>query len=414
MTATSLRLPRGGVPAVVVRRSAGVFAFPLVLVMEVINALSRDRAWAMEFSGTINWSGNAVILAAPVIAGAAAGESVILCRRGGAELLRACHGRLPWVHAARVAAIAGWASIGHVVGVCLCLVLYLRVHDWSLASAPDLSLIPILPSLALLWAAAGLGSLAGWLWPRLLTPLLAAAGFYGIWMFLVLRGGRTLVLTGGTAPTPIGFRHRPSLIAAQVVWFAVLAATAVVAHLRPAGRTRVTVAAVSAVLVLGSGAAVKSLGSDVFEAVPGATASWVCRGSGPQVCVTAEYGVRLAAFDTAVRPVVTGLERLGVSAPARVEQRLDPRYQTAGAMPVAMASGGEVDAQQAVFNAVLWVSGCTDADLDRAGDSWFDTEMRLAGWLTGTYTGDATGATAVRTAGPDQARNWLQQLRTCG
>ncbi len=398
----------------VVRRSVGLFALPLVAVMEVVNALSRDRAWAMEFGGTVNWSGNAVILAAPVIAGAAAGESVLLCRRGGAELLRVGHGRRAWVHAARVAAIAGWASLGHVLGVGLCVLFYLDVHGWSLASAPDPTLTPIFPSLALLWAAAGLGSLAGWLWPRLLTPLLAAAGFYGIWMFLVLHGGRTLALTGGTAPTPVGFRHRPSLLAAQVVWFVVVTAMAVVAHDRPTGRARRLTAVLSAVLLLASGAAVKSLGSDVFEPVPGASASWVCRGSGPQMCVTAEYGVRLAALDAAVRPVVTGLARLGVVVPARVEQRLDPRYQTPGAMPVAMSSGGQVDAQQAAFNAVLWVTGCTDADLDRAGDSWFDTETRLAGWLTGTYAGDVAGAAAVRTAGPAQARNWLQQLRTCG
>jgi hypothetical protein len=404
---------RPGIWPVVLRRSAGLYALPLLIALEAINALSRDREWATEFSGTINWSGSALILAAPLIAGAAAAESVILRRHGGAQLLGALRARRLRVHALRVVATALWCTLAHLAGTGLCVGFYLAEHDWSLSRAPDPTLVPVLPSLALICSATALGSLVGWFRPEVLTPLLVAAGWYGVWLLLVLHGWRTQVLTSGTAATPIGFRYRPDMVTWQVLWFATLTIAGVLWHVRYRGRARIALAALTAVMVIGSGAALRSLGSDVSEPDPSARVAWTCRGDGPQVCVTAEYDQQLRAFDEAVRPVATALPRLGEPTPTRVEQRIDRRYQTPGAMPVALTARLTTPRQQVAFNALLWAGRCDDRALDVAAEPWFETEAKLAGWLTGEYAGDAAGAEQVRTAGPEQARRWLDRLRTC-
>ncbi|MDQ1293619.1 MAG: hypothetical protein QG608_1500 [Actinomycetota bacterium] len=403
----------GGVWRVALRRSAGLYVLPLMLVLEAINALSRDRDWATEFSGTLNWSGSALILAAPLIAGAAAAESVTLRRHGAAELLGVPQARRQRFHAMRVAATALWCTLGHLLGTGLCLGFYLADHGWSLAQAPDPTLVPVLPSLALIWTATALGSLVGWARPEMLTPLLVAAGFYAVWLLLVLNGGEHLAMTSGTAATPIGFRVRSSLIAWQVIWFGSLAFAGTVWHVRPRGPARTAIASMTVLLVLGSGSVLWSLDSDVSEPDPGARARWICQGERPQVCVTSEFAAQLSSFDQAVRPVAIALARLGKDAPLRVEQRIDQQYQTPRAMPVALTARRDTELQQVTYNALLWASGCDDTKLDLDTEAWLNTEIKLAGWLTGEYAGDAAGAEEVRTAGPEQARRWLDQMRSC-
>jgi hypothetical protein len=134
-----------------------------------------------------------------------------------------------------------------------------------------------------------------------LTPLLVAGGTYGVWLLFVLNGWQTHALTGGTAGIPDGFRRRHSLIAWQVIWFGSLAFAGTLWHVRRSGRSRTVIIALTALLVLGSGTALRSLGPAVSEPDPGAQIRWNCRGEHPQVCVTSEFRAQLNSFDQEIK-----------------------------------------------------------------------------------------------------------------
>src|SRR4051794_12081965 len=96
------------------RRSVGVWTFPLLTAAELTNAFARDRVWAIEWQWTAYWSNAATYVVVPMAGAIAAGDSVLYRRRMTADLLSS-QTSTSRGQAARVLALALWALTAHLL-----------------------------------------------------------------------------------------------------------------------------------------------------------------------------------------------------------------------------------------------------------------------------------------------------------
>lgn len=356
---------------IAVRRSAGVYAFPVLVILEVVNALARDREYAVEWLWSADWSGAALILTLPIAGGVAAAESITYRRRGVGELIDHSGSRPGRVHLARVWGLCFWVVASHVVGVTVCAGIASRQHD-----SGHFPVLLTLPAFLMLISVICLGAWLGWSLNSLFLPPLLAVLLYGIstagWF-----GTRNLLSAGGATVSLLGLRYRPEILVGQAVWATCLAGASLAAlsMLRDASSWSArAVPVLSAGIALATGVGLVHLGTDRVE-VGNQPPQWACAGQGPQVCVVDEYSQRLPAFRHLVEPLVRALADLEPGQePRRVEQRIGRPGMTSAAQ-VGVRPQDSAPAQAAAFDLARWISRCP------ADDEPSEETFRLAAYL---------------------------------
>lgn len=282
------------------RRSAGLYAFPLFLVLEAVNVLSQGRDWAADWLWTSSASNSILVLLGPLAAGVAAAESVQLRRRGADALLRLKGVRAGRLHTVRVLALAAWVGFSHAIGIVAMWIVALLRHDqWGWLNAAV-----ILPTFLLILAFVSVGAAVGWWLPKVVTPPVVALAGYLLPGLGVMPPA--LFLIAGWTGSLIGLEYRTDLIGAQAAWWAVVAVAGMIALGRASWQRWASLAVAAAVAVLCAGQ-VGALGPDDLQIAQGVPAL-TCTGAKPQVCVSAEVPASLAPVAEMARPLSAALD----------------------------------------------------------------------------------------------------------
>lgn len=292
------------------RRGAGIWAAPPMIVALAFAVLAHPRDWAGDWSGWAYYLRTSLIVFGPLVLAAAAWQGGRERRRGLQELLAttprpALHRTLASLASPAVWALAGFGLI---------------VAGMAAVTASNTSygrpLVDVACSAAaavLLFAA--VGYTLGRLWPwRVAAPVLALAAYIGMAVLSYRTGGLPYLSPG--VELYGGFLPAPWWPAASAVTF--LAAAAGVLLLL-AARRRWIAAPVLGLAVLAA-APIAHAGQGAFT-VDQAGQELVCQDGAPQVCLTRRHADQLPAVAEAIHAELAGLD---VSGPI-LEQRIDPQ-----------------------------------------------------------------------------------------
>jgi hypothetical protein len=353
-------------PAMVaVRRSAGRWALPALIVVEMVNASARGQIWAVEWQWTAYWSNASTYLVCPLVAGVAAAESIRYRRCGAEGLVGLSVGRLR-AHLLPGMAIGGWAVMAHAVGVGACALAAARLHHDL-----DLPVGPTLPAFAALVAWAMLGSAIGWLGPSLVTPPVVVIAGVVVLAFPApppLGWVQPLTRVETATGSLLGLSTRPVAAAAAVLWWMAVSLLALRLVARSDGRgVRLRVAralawdgAVLAAVVVAALVASAYHGAGRFTGAR--TVRLVCSATSPPLCVNAEYESRLKVY---AGPAVVLSRAIGRVEPSAQPPRLVQAGPTMagtravdGTVTVAVFEQGPADVGKLAQDLVDAASGC--------------------------------------------------------
>jgi hypothetical protein len=391
------------------RHSAGLWALPALVVVELVNAFARGQEWAIEWQWTAYWSNAATSLICPLLAAVGAAESVAYRRKGVAGLLGSGSPRLR-ADLLRGGATGAWGLLAHLIGVAVCVAAAVRIHD-----SFHLQLQLLLPAVMAVLASAFVGAAVGWLWPSLAAPPIVALA--GVALTSISPIGalmpyvRVHIATVGLE----GLVTRPAFIAVDCMWWIVVAGAALWLLGRSGPFSWRGDGALALVVVLAV-ALMRWQGNEPFRLVVQAPRP-ACSSTRPSVCLSADYAPRLAAYTPVVgrlAAVVGDLDPGGL--PSRVVQAgsvVAGSPPAEGSVAISVTPRGRPAPEDIAFQLIESVSGCPQASTAPSARLLQD-EQRLVAWLVrdaglGVAQGIPPGAELSTSA---QARSVLASLRT--
>lgn len=290
----------------VTRRSPVIWATPLLGALEYVN-LANSRAPVLHHWTTLIDVANGVLAVMnPLTAGLACAASLALFARAPWEMVSATLDGGWRAVAAQAASVAVWPSAVH--GATLVTLIALGFHR-EIPGLPPL--LPVIPALTSLLAFSALGvAVARW-WRSWAAPPVVAVGAYLLTIAVDRAANDAFVQFGGATMELLGLRHRPDVLAAQVVWTLSVAAAAVtLGCLRALSRRDGLLKVGAMVLVVAAGAsALVWRGEPRFE---DGHVTWRCAGAAPRVCVVLEYEEALPEQQQRVTRVVQVARELGL------------------------------------------------------------------------------------------------------
>lgn len=384
------------------RRSAGLYAFPLFLALEVVNATSRDREWASEWLWTSSASNGILVLLGPLAAGVAAAESVQLRRKGSHALIAAEGVHAARFHVVRVLALAAWACIGHLAGVLSMWVVAMARHGQWGSLQPEV----ILPSFVLLIAFVCTGAAVGWWLPAIVTPpLVAVAGYILPGLGFV---NPSLFLVGGATGSLLGLEYRPSVLLSLSAWWALVAFTALVT-LGRAGVVRLAAALTLFGTVVATTIPLLNQSPDELRLATHLPAL-SCQGRAPQICVSAEVPESLEPVAGVARPLSVALHDLLSDVKIDRIVTVQAAHLPAGTVVVPAKTNEPYVSDLAVASGLVRsVTGCWRGD-----DTTYAATQMVARYLV-AQTGGTVPGPPVEALDRSRARVLVQHLRArCG
>lgn len=287
-------------------RSPVTWATPLFGALEYVN-LTNSRAPVLHHWTTlIDVANGVLVIMNPLTAGLACAASLALFVRARWDMVGATRDGGWRALAAQVASVAAWPAAVHITTLVTLIVL--GFYKGIPGLPPLLPVIPALTSL-LMFSALGV-AIARW-WRSWAAPPVVAIAAYVVTVAVDRAANDAFVQFGGATMELLGLRHRPDILAAQVIWTLAVAGAAVALVCLQVLSGRANLLKVGTiVLVVAAGASpLVWRGEPRFE---DGHVTWRCAGAAPRVCVVLEYEEVLPEQQRRVTQVVEVAKELGL------------------------------------------------------------------------------------------------------
>jgi hypothetical protein len=396
-------------------------ALPLTAIaIACVSVLTRDPGVRYSATWSIDAAVSSVLVLWPLLAGAAAADSVRLRRSRSDELVLA----LPPGAAARLllrrSAVTGlWTLAGFVVAAAVAAGIAGAHGSW-LAPADLVSLVPVVAGTL---AFALLGGVIGWVAPSWVTPPLLAALVFGASAYDLLGARRLTAFTGSTSSSIVAMDLDPVAVAGVTLVLALVALTAAAtwAALLTSARPVIGVAGVIGIVTVVGWVVIggeRYLAPFQYEA----PASWACSqvgDRGSEVCLPPDQERDRGDMIQALAPIDARLAELEPTGPVTFSPAPADDGQVQVPLPVGDATIDRASLAQSVSASL---GPCFPALLERA-QSEDDSRVILAAhislalWADPSYAEDPGLLTSLglTDASPTltDARNALKVLRQC-
>jgi hypothetical protein len=398
----------------VVRRSAGLGAFPLMLALVVGHVLLRERSWVHEWTWAFVQLAFVTVLLGPFVAGVAAWEGRRLAMASALVDSSVRRGRAT---AAALAAVALWATVALLAGALIVTALVRTAGTPGWPSPTTLACLA--PPAGLLAAYAGVGLLVGrWTAHPLAAPATAVGSFLAT-LGLYVAGPTQLVDVGGATGSLVRLAPRPDLQLAQVCFFLFLVLLTTLLTTTPRPGSGAWRAAGDAVTLSGVGvgftAALALLLAHGGESLRPVGEHLSCVGRSPRVCVAEGYVRYASTARRALLPYLDALRGAGVHVPSEFQQDAEPGLVSVGPVDSTLLLGAD-SAGSAVVAAFL-SKRCALDEQPAVLASWEGLTAWLRAEVTGRRPSDPTLPAVVR--GPRSAaqlawvRHAVSELASC-